>query len=408
VPKNNGKQWVEAEAVLPDGRRVFAAAEFNADSPNLVWFDDALPAGAVPGSLGGDSWDWVGSPVQSGTKAHQSASVAGLHQHDFDWAQSTLTVATGTVLYAYAYLDPANPPTAIELQWNDGTWEHRAFWGADVIPWGTSGTPGRQNMGALPAPGKWIQLQVPASRVGLEGSVVKGMGFSTYNGHVNWDVAGLLNPSVTNSAPGTNNPGTGGGSTNTNSSLPVVAVAAQNGSMVGNQPGAFTFTRTGDTSSNLVVVYSLSGTAASGIDYVAPSAAPANAIIAVPSVTIPAGSTSATLNIAPTSSTNISDSKTIVATVAVNTGYTVAAPGTATVTIAGNTVSKPALKMSAVGPTLTWSSTAGAVYRIAFKNSLADPAWTYLPNTVSSTSALTSWTDNDKKPQRFYLIIRVQ
>src|SRR5258705_6069672 len=47
LPKNNGSQWVEAEALLPDGRRIFAKASFSANSPNIVWVDDALPAGAV-------------------------------------------------------------------------------------------------------------------------------------------------------------------------------------------------------------------------------------------------------------------------------------------------------------------------------------------------------------------------
>src|SRR2546422_9202012 len=33
TPKNNGLQWVEAEVEWPDGRRVFAANSFYADSP---------------------------------------------------------------------------------------------------------------------------------------------------------------------------------------------------------------------------------------------------------------------------------------------------------------------------------------------------------------------------------------
>ena len=49
-PKSNGPQWVEAEAQFPDGRRVFASATFTANSPNVVWVDDSLPTGAVPGS----------------------------------------------------------------------------------------------------------------------------------------------------------------------------------------------------------------------------------------------------------------------------------------------------------------------------------------------------------------------
>src|SRR5207253_422137 len=90
-PKNNGSQWVEVEAQLPDGRRVFATTNFTANSPNIVWVDDSAPAGASTGADGGDSWNWVTSnPAPfSGLTAHQSAISAGSHQHYFDNATAT-------------------------------------------------------------------------------------------------------------------------------------------------------------------------------------------------------------------------------------------------------------------------------------------------------------------------------
>jgi hypothetical protein len=196
-PKNNGTQWVEAEAQLPDGRRVFAKASFSANSPNIVWVDDALPAGAVTGADGGDTWNWVSSnPAPfSGSLAHQSALAAGEHQHYFSGASGTLGLGTGDVLYAYVYLDPANPPTELMLQWNDGTWEHRAYWGANSVGYGTSGTPGRVYMGPLPPAGQWVQLKVPASQVNLEGSTLNGMAFTLYGGRATWDAAGRLSNS---------------------------------------------------------------------------------------------------------------------------------------------------------------------------------------------------------------------
>src|SRR5208282_2600656 len=59
APVNNGMQWVEAEAQFPDGRRVFATNTFMANSPNIVWFNGAVPAGATTGADGGDAWKWV-------------------------------------------------------------------------------------------------------------------------------------------------------------------------------------------------------------------------------------------------------------------------------------------------------------------------------------------------------------
>src|SRR6185436_2521025 len=137
-----------------------------------VWLDDALPAGAGAGATGGDSWSWVASSPapQSGSKAHQSALSAGLHGHSFNWAGATLSINAGDTLFAYVYLDPASPPSEIMLSWNTtaGDWEHRAYWGQNLITYGTDATASRRNMGALPQAGQWVRLEVPASVVGLE------------------------------------------------------------------------------------------------------------------------------------------------------------------------------------------------------------------------------------------------
>src|SRR5499426_2755108 len=63
----------------------------------VVWVDDALPAGATAQSDGGDSWTWVSSNPSpySGTVAHQSNIAAGEHQHYFTGATQTLQVNPG-------------------------------------------------------------------------------------------------------------------------------------------------------------------------------------------------------------------------------------------------------------------------------------------------------------------------
>jgi YD repeat-containing protein len=161
----------------------------------VVWVDDALPAGATAGSDGGDSWTWVSSNPSpySGAVSHQSNIAAGEHQHFFYGATQTLQVNAGDRLYAYVYLDPANTPSEVMLQWNDGSgWEHRAYWGANNITWGTNGTASRRYMGPLPQAGGWVRLEVPASAVGLEGKTVNGMAFTLYDGRATWDKAGKV------------------------------------------------------------------------------------------------------------------------------------------------------------------------------------------------------------------------
>lgn len=158
---------------------------------DTVWVEDSLPAGAVPqGSFEGWNWTCFNPIPLSGSLAHTSDIIAGVHQHFFDSATQTLMVNAGDTLVAHVFLDPANPPTQVMLQFNDGTWEHRAYWGASQIGWGVEGTVSRKNMGALPPTGQWVRLEVPASQVGLEGRVINGMAFTLFNGRATWDHGG--------------------------------------------------------------------------------------------------------------------------------------------------------------------------------------------------------------------------
>ena len=181
-------------SLSPQERRVITGTE-----PEIVWVEDGLPTGAVSAVEGGDAWNWVSinPPPFSGTRAHQSNVAAGMHQHSFSNATATLAINRGDRLFAYVYLDPANTPEEVMLQWNDGTWQHRAYWGANKIGvedpnWGTDGTASRRPMGALPPTGGWVRLEVPASQVGLEGRTINGMAFTLYGGRAAWDRAGVL------------------------------------------------------------------------------------------------------------------------------------------------------------------------------------------------------------------------
>ena len=158
----------------------------------VVWVEDSVPAGAVTASDGGDAWNWISSnpPPYAGALAHQSLLAVGEHQHYFYSATATLPVAVGDTLFAYVYLDAANPPSEVMLQWYDGNWEHRAYWGVNQISFGTDGTVSRRSMGALPATGQWVRLAVPAAQVGLEGHTLTGMAFTLYGGRATWDYAG--------------------------------------------------------------------------------------------------------------------------------------------------------------------------------------------------------------------------
>src|SRR5262249_49768772 len=93
-------------------------------------------------------------------------------------------------LFAHVFLDPLNPPEAIMLQWftDDHVWDHRAFWGPDLIyRWAT-----RTRMGPLPTHGKWVRLEVPCDIVGIKpGQVVRGWACAQCGGGAWWDCWGV-------------------------------------------------------------------------------------------------------------------------------------------------------------------------------------------------------------------------
>jgi hypothetical protein len=157
-----------------------------------VWLDDALPAGANPDQDGGDSWTWVNSnptPL-SGALANQSNIGTGEHQHFFTGATATLPVSSNDTLFAYIYLDPANVPAEAMIQWNDGSWNHRAYWGSNALTFGINGTASRRAMGALPPSGQWTRLSVPAQQVALTNSSLNGLALTLYGGRATWDYIG--------------------------------------------------------------------------------------------------------------------------------------------------------------------------------------------------------------------------
>ena len=150
--------------------------------------DDGLPSSAT--TVGSPVWATSNPVPQWGFAAHKEAFATGTHQHFFYGDQNGLTVGAGSMVYADIRLDGQYKPLQLMLQWNDGSWEHRAYRGESIIGWGTEGTASRLYMGLLPDAGKWVRLQVPARDLGLEGKTLNGMAFTLYDGEATFDGAG--------------------------------------------------------------------------------------------------------------------------------------------------------------------------------------------------------------------------
>jgi hypothetical protein len=167
-------------------------AEPLTNAVDVVWIEDALPRGAVPSDQG-EEWDWQSSEPQpfSGAAAHRSPLANGMHQHYFGQSQAPLLVAEDESLIAYVYLDSEHPPRQIMLQWHTGqSWDHRAYWGENLINLGQAQSASRQYMGELPPAGRWVRLEVPPSVVELVDQPVDGMAFTLFDGQATWDHVG--------------------------------------------------------------------------------------------------------------------------------------------------------------------------------------------------------------------------
>lgn len=157
-----------------------------------VWVDDELPGGFTAQTP--PVWVTVeNGKVFSGKRAVRRQG-DGLTQEVYESSSGSLVIPPGAKLYVYVFLDSANPPKAVMLQFNRDNWEHRAVWGdSEAIAWGSNGTSSRQGMGPLPKTGEWIRLEFAAESVGLKvGDNLKGLAYTQFGGTVFWDKAGVV------------------------------------------------------------------------------------------------------------------------------------------------------------------------------------------------------------------------
>ncbi len=159
-----------------------------------LWADDAPPARwrvfASPGAPTATITSGQG-PVASGKRAWKRQDT-GLAQDVFEGSPS-LEIPLDARLIASVYLDPANPPRSIMLQYRTSDWKHRAVWGDyDAIDYGAKHTTERVHQGPLPTAGSWVHLEVDASSLGLKpGDKLQGFAVTQFGGTVYWDAIGV-------------------------------------------------------------------------------------------------------------------------------------------------------------------------------------------------------------------------
>jgi len=162
---------------------------------DVAWIEDDVPDGAMVFSTPAFTFKWIVGPEAFIYRGKRSMvrNGDGLHQHFFTGASTPLVLNEGDRFFTYVWMDPDNPPKMLMLQWFDGAWEHRAFWGEDrAEEGGLQKDSARHHVGPLPEKGKWVRLEVDMAKVGFKaGDKINGWAFTQYDGTTFWDHAGV-------------------------------------------------------------------------------------------------------------------------------------------------------------------------------------------------------------------------
>ena len=161
--------------------------------PETVWLDDALPDNAAPEG----TWLWDLELFASGTQSHGHPAGQGQQSHGYT-LEKAVAIPVNGMITQQVWLDPANPPRGISLQFQlaTGDWVG-VYWEGEEEVFKPSETQELWYYGVLPELGKWVNLEILSEDLGLEDQSVTGLRFVTYDGRVLWDRTALTEaPSI--------------------------------------------------------------------------------------------------------------------------------------------------------------------------------------------------------------------
>lgn len=177
--------WLGRRQNLREKRQALQRAIDGANAP-------PLPSPADDGGRLEDETSTPPVPVPAGL-LHRSAQASGVHQHLLEKAEQPLHAEDGQRLYAWVLIDREAPPQQLMLQFHSSGQWLRAYWGANLIDWGSNGEPTRLRIGAeLPPPGVWTRLEIPINALKLGGAPIDGVAFTLFDGRACFGPLGVL------------------------------------------------------------------------------------------------------------------------------------------------------------------------------------------------------------------------
>jgi Protein of unknown function (DUF1553)/Protein of unknown function (DUF1549)/Planctomycete cytochrome C len=161
--------------------------------------DNLLPSTITPDT--DDPWPWSSEKGPHAETRVWTIEAGDLFkQRFFTGMYPSYTVVKGDILSVAVRIDPDAPTRELMLQVHttDDSWEHRAYWGENLIAFGTDNTPARLSIADRPEPGQWMTLEVQTAALGLSpGDQIDGLAFSQHAGRVSWSRAGVLSTQPT-------------------------------------------------------------------------------------------------------------------------------------------------------------------------------------------------------------------
>jgi len=192
------KKIEEALTILDATARELVVGEPEQVSPgsstlDVIAFSGQMPPFCVEVADGGQrDWPWVEAPEVApegiDQVIRQEAPAGQIRQVYFEKSLHPHVVAEGDTYHIDVRILEVPKSMCFQVRVDDETvWEHRAYWGVTTFPQGTDGEPSLLRHGDLPATGEWVQLQVDASKIGIEvGKTVLGIAMTQTGGKIEW------------------------------------------------------------------------------------------------------------------------------------------------------------------------------------------------------------------------------